>query len=92
MFRSKLKNKANKTNTTHGSRAYKKQHNYVVLLNKESKHNYFDTLDTKKGAKPFCNVCNCYFLITSILVIEKGELILSEMKIITTEAATRCAL
>ena len=25
----------------------------MILLNKETKHNYFDTLDTSKGFKPF---------------------------------------
>ena len=57
----KLKNKANKTKTTPGIAAYKKQCNYIVRLNKESKHNYFDNLDTKKGSKPFGNVFKPYF-------------------------------
>ena len=41
---------------TAGIAVYKKQRNYIVRLNKESKHNYFDSLDTKKGFKLFRNV------------------------------------
>ena len=44
-----------------GIAAYKKQCNYIVRLNKESKHNYFDSLDTNKGFKPFRNVYKPYF-------------------------------
>ena len=32
-----------------------------IRLNKESKHNYFDSLDAKKGFKPFQNVYKPYF-------------------------------
>ena len=53
MLRSKFKNKANKTKTTADIAAYKKQRNYLVCLNKESKHNYFDSLDTKKVLNRF---------------------------------------
>ena len=53
MFRSELKNKANKVKATSNIAAYEKQHNYVVRVKKKSKHNYFDSLDTEKGAKPF---------------------------------------
>ena len=49
MFRSKFEKKANKSKTAAGIAAYKKQRNYILRLNKESKHNYFDSLDTKKG-------------------------------------------
>ena len=49
MFRSKFEKNANKSKTTAGIAAYKKQRNYIVRLNKESKYNYFDSLDTKKG-------------------------------------------
>ena len=45
MFRSKFEKKANKSKTTAGIAACKKQRNYIVRLNKESKHNYFDRLD-----------------------------------------------
>ena len=45
MVRSKFEKKANKSKTTAGIAACKKQRNYIVRLNKESKHNYFDRLD-----------------------------------------------
>ena len=53
MFRSKFEKKANKSKTTAGITALKKQRNHIVRLNKESKHNYVDSLDTKKGFKRF---------------------------------------
>ena len=37
-----------------------KQHNYIARLNKESKHDYFDSLDTKRF-KPLWNVYKPYF-------------------------------
>ena len=45
---------------TPGITADKKQRNYIVRLNKESKHIYFDSLDTKNGFKPFQNVYKPY--------------------------------
>ena len=45
MVRSKFEKKANKSKTTAGIAACKKQRNHIVRLNKESKHNYFDRLD-----------------------------------------------
>ena len=51
MLRSKLKNKANKFKITADIAAYKRQRNYVVHLNKQSKHNYFDSLYTKKDPR-----------------------------------------
>ena len=48
MLRLTLENEANKNKTTADIATYKKQRNYIVNLNKESKHNYFDSLDTKK--------------------------------------------
>ena len=53
MFRSKFEKKANKSKTTAGITALKKQRNHIVRLNKESKHNYVDSLDTKEGFKRF---------------------------------------
>ena len=47
--RSKLKNKANKTEHPLDIKMYKKQRNYVVSLNKQCKFEYFNTLDCKKN-------------------------------------------
>ena len=60
MLRSILKIRANKTTMPTNIAAYKKQGNYVNYLNKWSKH-YFDCLETKKGTKPFWNVCKPNF-------------------------------
>ena len=90
MLRSKLKNKANKFKIIADIAAYKRQRNYVVHLNKQSKHNYFDSLYTKKGPRQFWNVCKPQFSNkhskkdTSIILVEKDKLTLSEMKIATT--------
>ena len=56
MSSSKFKNKANKTKVTADIAVYKKQRNYIVRLNKESKLNYFDSLDTKKGFLVFVSL------------------------------------
>ena len=53
MKRAKLKNKVNKTKHPTDIKMYKKQRNYVVDLNKQTKFKYFDNLDCKKDAKPF---------------------------------------
>ena len=90
MLRSKLKNKANKTKIDVDIAAYKKQRNYVVALNQKSKYNYFNNLDVSKGVKPFWKTCKPYFSNkhsrgdTSIILIEKNELILNNRKIATT--------
>ena len=90
MLRSKLKNKANKTKSDVDIAAYKKQRNYVVALNQKSKYNYFNNLDVSKGVKPFWKTCKPYFSNkhsrgdTSIILIEKNELILNNRKIVIT--------
>ena len=53
MKRSKLKNKANKTNHPVDIKMYKNQRNYVAGLNKQAKFKYFNNLDCKKDAKHF---------------------------------------
>ena len=52
MKRSKLKNKANKTKPLIDIRNHKKQRNYVVNLNKNTKFEYLSRYDCK-GGKPF---------------------------------------
>ena len=69
MIRSKSKNKANKIRTTADIAAYEKQRNYIVRLNKETKHNYFDSLDSKKDFKPFWIVYKPYFSNTSTEIV-----------------------
>ena len=69
---------------------HKKQRNIVVHLNKESKYSYFSNLDIRKESKPFWNAWKPYFTNkhnrgnTSITLVEKEELILSERKTCST--------
>ena len=90
MLWSKLKNKANKTKSDVDIADYKKQRNYVVALNQKSKYNYFNNLDVNKGVKTFWKTSKPYFPNkhsrgdTSIILIEKNELILNNRKIATT--------
>ena len=53
MKRSQLKNKANRTKNLEDIAKYKKQRNLVVKLNRESKTQYFDNIQTTKNSKPF---------------------------------------
>ena len=53
MKRSQLKNKANRTKQLEDITKYKKQRNLVVKLNRESKAQYFDNIQTSKNLKPF---------------------------------------
>ena len=87
MLRSKLKFWGNKNKDTKDINMYREQRNLVVLLNKDIKYSYFSNLDIRKESKPFWNACKPYFTNkhsgdnTSIMVVEKEELILSEKKI-----------
>ena len=80
----------NKTKSDVAIAAYKKQRNYVVALKQKSKCNYFNNLDVRKGVKPFWETCKSYFSNkhsrgdTSIILIERNELILNNRKIVTT--------
>ena len=61
MKRSQLKNKANKTNDPKDILMYKKQRNYVVKLNNQSKKEHFDSLNPFLDPKPFWKSCKRYF-------------------------------
>ena len=61
MKRSKLKNKANKTNNPSGIKNYKKQSSYVMQLNKKAKVEYFDNFDSSQGSKPLSVKCKSYY-------------------------------
>ena len=58
--------KINKTKTTTDIAVYKTKHTYVVRLNKESKHNYFDSLDTKKALNRFGMFVSLIFQINTV--------------------------
>ena len=61
MKRSELKNKANKTKDPKDISKYKKQLNYVVKLNNQSKQEHFDGLNPFLDSKPFWKSCKPYF-------------------------------
>ena len=90
MKRSKLKNKADKTKHPVDIKMYKKQRNYVVGLNKQSKFKYFNNLDCKKDAKSFWDKCKPYFSNThsrgdaKIMLKEKREILLKNDVIANT--------
>ena len=63
MLRSKLKNKANKSRTTADIAAYKKQRNYIVCLNKETKIIILIVLIVKKILNRFGLFISLIFLI-----------------------------
>ena len=86
MKRSKLKNKENKIKDPTETRNYKKQQNYVVNLNKESKFEYFSKYESDDNksfwirCKP--NFTNKYSKAdTDIMISENGELILKNKEI-----------
>ena len=65
MKRSKLKNKANKTNKPLDLLNYKKKRNYVTKLNKTAKVVYFNNLKLKAN-KPFWEKCKLFLLISTV--------------------------
>ena len=81
MKRSQLKNKANRTKQLEDITKYKKQRNLVVKLNRESKTQYFDNIQTSKHSKPFWDKCKPYFSNkhahgdSKIILIEKENII-----------------
>ena len=89
MKRSPLKNKVNKMKDPKDTLKYKKQRNYVVKLNNQSKQEHFDSLNTFLHSKPFWKSCKPYFSNkhsfgeSKIALSERGE-ILTENKIAKT--------
>ena len=81
MKRSRLKNKTNKTKKRIDISNFKKQRNYVVNLNKQTKFEYFSSY-TSTDSKPFWVNCKQYFsnkyskADTDIALNENGDLIL----------------
>lgn len=78
MKNSKLKNKANKTKNLSDINNYKKEHNYVVWLNKKAKLEFFNSFDSSQGSIPFWVKCKPYFsnkhshADTDVILDEKG--------------------
>ena len=70
---------------------YKKQRNFVVKHNKETKLQYFNNLDTSKNSKPFWDKCRPYFSKkraygdSKIILIEKEKITTNTNEIVEKE-------
>ena len=91
MKRSQLKTKANRTKQLENITKYKKQENLVVKLNRESKTQYFDNIQTSKNSNPFWYKCKPYFLNkhthtdSKIILSEKENIIANKNEVIQKE-------
>ena len=88
MKRSRLKSKANKTKKSIDTSSFKKQHNYLVNLNKQAKFEYFSSYNST-DSKPFWVNCKPYSnkhskADTDIVLNENGDLILKNEEIAKT--------
>ena len=87
MKRSRLENKANKSQLRADLSKYKKQRNLVVTRNKKDKKEYFENLNVATNPKPFWDKCKPYFSNkhakgdSNIMLIEKDEILLKNKKI-----------
>ena len=90
MKRSRLKNKASKTNIPSDIKNDKKQRNYIVQLNKKAKLEYFNNFDSSQGSKSFQVKCKLYFsnkhskADTDIILNEKDDVIFKNKEIANT--------
>ena len=86
MKRSRLENKAKKSQLRADLSKYKKQRNLVVTLNKKDKKEYFENLNVATNPKPFWDKCKPYFSNkhakgdSNITLIEKGEILRKNKK------------
>ena len=82
MERWRLKNQTNKSKKHTDITSFKKQRNLVVLLNRQSKLDYFNSISSSKDAKPFWKQCKPYFSNkhavgdSKIMLIENDKIIL----------------
>ena len=90
MKRSQLKNRANKTKDPKDILKYKKQGNYVVKLNNQSKQEHFDSLNSFLDPKVFWKSCKPYFSNkhsfgeSKIALNESGKILTENIKIVYT--------
>ena len=86
MLRSKLKNRVNKTKDPEDMARFKKQRNFVVNLNRETKKSFLAS--TKNSSKCFWKAVKPYFGTRTsnerILLVEDNSIISSEEKLATT--------
>ena len=85
-----LENKANKTKDPKDILKYKKQRNYVVKLNNQSKQENFDRLNSVLDSKLFSKTCKPYFsnkhcfYNSEFALNENGEILPQKIKIAKT--------
>ena len=83
-----MKNKANRTKQLENITKYKKQQNLVVKLNRESKTQYFDNIQTSKNSTPFWDKRKPYFSNkhahgdSKIILIEKENIITNKNEVV----------
>ena len=88
---SQLKHKANRTKTLEEFTKYKKQRNFVVKLNRESKTKYFDNTQTSENSKTIWDKCKLYFSNkhahsdSKIILIEKENIITNKNEVVQKE-------
>ena len=88
--RSQLKNKASKTKDPKDILKFKKQHNYVIKLNNQSKQEHSDSLNPFLDSKPVWKSCMPYFSNNhsfgelKIALNESGEILTENMAIAKT--------
>ena len=89
--RSRLRNKANKSGNPLDTLLYKKQRNFVVKLNKETKRDYYKNLDPKKlnMNKQFWKTFSPFF--SSKLSLSE-KMILIENDTIITDEKSQCEI
>ena len=85
MKRSQLKNKANKTKDPKDTLKYKKQSDYVVKLNNQSKQEHFHSLNSFLDLKLFWKNYKPYFSNKHSFALNKnGEILTENIKIAKT--------
>ena len=85
--KSRLKNKANRSKDPVDIANYKKQHNLVVLLNRQSESKYFNEVSNTKISRPFWETCKPYFSNkhargdSKIMLIENDKMLLKHEEV-----------
>ena len=88
MERWRLKNQTNKSKKHTDITSFKKQRNLVVLLNRQSKLDYFNSISSSKDAKPFWKQCKPYFSNKHAVGDSKIMLIENDKTILVNESVS----
>ena len=88
MERSRLKSKANKSKQPTDIASYKLQGNLAVLLNRQSKLDYFNSISSSKDTKLFQKQCKPYFFNKHVVGDSKIMLIENDKMILDNESVS----